>query len=62
MLDKEMMNVIDQMYDSGWNKPSTQPVNKLLSVIKLPTSQQNLIRKIYFLLHILSYLKSTDVP
>lgn len=48
MVDKEVMNVIDQMYDSGWNKPSTQPVNKLLSVIKLPTSQQNLIRKIYF--------------
>jgi len=48
MLDKEVMNVIDQMYNSGWNKLSTQPVNKLLSVIKLPTSQQNLIRKIYF--------------
>lgn len=62
MLDKEVMNVIDQMYDSGWNKPSTQPVNKPLSVIKLPTSQQNLIRKIYFFLHILSDLKSTDVP
>lgn len=60
MLDKEVMNVIDQMYDSGWNKPSTQPVNKLLSVIKLPTSQQNLIRKIYFFHTFLSDLKSTE--
>lgn len=48
MLDKEVMNAIDQVHGAGWNKPSTQPVNKLLSVIKLPTSQQNLIRKIYF--------------
>lgn len=57
MLDKEVMNVIDQMYDSGWNKPSTQPVNKLLSVIKLPTSQQNLIRKIYFFPHIFKWFE-----
>lgn len=62
MLDKEVMNVIDQRSDSGWNKPSTRPVNKLLSVINPPMSQQNLIRKIYFFLHILNDLQSTDEP
>lgn len=48
MLDKEVMNVIDQMHDSGWNKPSTQPINKLSVALLLTARQQNLTRKCYF--------------
>lgn len=55
-------NIIDQVYDSGWNKPSIQPVTKLLEAVLLTTSQQNLIGKCYFFLHFLHDLKSTDVP